>query len=295
MLQRMAALRASSGSAAMRAAMAASIAARSRRMRRRRCGVLAAQERQGEVAGAVPGGGAGPEEAGAGELELVEGSVACGLRGLRGGLDHRGHAGDEAGIDAVGLGAGADGLGEAADAGGVELGAGDGGPVQRPLERAVVGAGRLEGDDGESAASAVPIQRRSLRCPAASLATRQVSSAGQRQASRWSFEMSMPMVVSVIFPVPHACHASLALGFPFGSSGRARGDQTLQRSDRACSRAIRPAAAGGWLPPAAASPSPKTHRHEQTRQCRGGRGGPARTPLGPPSRRPGVRAHGHSP
>ena len=72
-------------------------------------GVLAAQERQGEVAGAVPGGGAGPDEAGAdeagaGELELVEGSVACGLRGLRGGLDHRGHAGDEAGIDAVGLG-----------------------------------------------------------------------------------------------------------------------------------------------------------------------------------------------
>ena len=72
-------------------------------------GVLAAQERQGEVAGAVPGGGAGPDEAGAGELELVEGSVAWGLRGLRGGLDHRGHAGDEAGIDAVGLGAGADG------------------------------------------------------------------------------------------------------------------------------------------------------------------------------------------
>ncbi len=110
-----------------------------------------------------------------------------------------------------------------------------------------------------------PIHRRSVRCPGASLATRQVSPPGQRQASRWSFEMSMPMVVSVILSGAPCLSSSLALGFPFGSSGRARGDQTLQRSDRACSRAIRPlAAAGGRLPSGGVTILPQRGCIEQT-------------------------------
>ena len=179
-------------------------------------GVLAAEKRQGELADAVPGGGPLAQERGAGELELVEPGVDGRLRRLRPRVDHRRHAGDEPRIDAVGLGLGADRLGEAPDPGGVELRGGEAGAVERALEGGVVGAGRLEGDEADAVRGADPAEERPVSGgivgDATGLAVR--PAAGVEMIFR---DVDADGRCRSSFPVPHACHASLALGFPFGS------------------------------------------------------------------------------
>jgi hypothetical protein len=142
---------------------------------------LALEQGEGEPAGAVLRRGALADERGAGELKLVQlGEDRRRWRlGLR--LDHRAHAGEEARIDPIGLGVGAQGLGEAPDAGRVQLRIRDTGPVQRPLEGGVIGAGRLEGDAGDLPCD--PAQERLVPCGVVGDAGR-VSPPGQRQASR---------------------------------------------------------------------------------------------------------------
>ena len=108
--------------------------------------VLAPQQGKREPAGAVRRRGALAQQRGAGELELVQLGEDHRPRLLRRRLDHRAHAGDQPGVDPIGLGVGADRLGEAPDAGRVQLRTGNIGVVQRPLEGGMIGAGRLEGD-----------------------------------------------------------------------------------------------------------------------------------------------------
>lgn len=65
--------------------------------------------------------------------------------------------------------------------------------------------------------------------PLPSLLTRSLSPCGNRYRSIWSFEISAPMVISVIFSVSHACHPIQKLGYPFRKIGKDGGDQTLAR------------------------------------------------------------------
>ena len=108
--------------------------------------MLAPQQGEREPAGAVRRRGALAQQRGAGELKLVQFGQDRRRRCLRLRLDHRAHAGDQPGIDAVGLGLGADRLGEAPDPGRVQLRTRDVGSVQRLLEGGVIGARRLEDD-----------------------------------------------------------------------------------------------------------------------------------------------------
>ena len=176
-------------------------------------------------------------------------------RRLRGGLDHRAHAGDQAGVDAVGLGVGADGLGEAPDAGRVQLRRGDIGPVQRPLEGGVIGAGRLEGDarDVRSDPAEEPPVPGGVVADAAGLAAR--PAAGVEMVFR---DVDADGRLLIFSGAPClSCEPRARVSVRV--SGRTRGDPTLHRPLRACSRAIRPlAAAGGWPPSGGVATWPAT-------------------------------------
>ena len=207
--------------------------------------MLAPQQGKREPAGAVRRRGALAQQRGAGELELVQLGEDHRPRLLRRRLDHRAHAGDQPGVDAIGLGVGADRLGEAPDAGRVQLRTGNIGVVQRPLEGGMIGAGRLEGDACDLRADPAdepPVPGRVVGDPAG-LAARPAAGVemvfGDVHADgRLHHLFRCPMLVM---------RASRSVSVRV--SGRTRGDLSFHRPLRVCSHAIRPlAAAGGWQP-----------------------------------------------
>ena len=204
-------------------------------------GGLAAQERQLGGAGTVLGGELIGLHGDAGAVELVELGLDLGRRGLGFGREQRAHAGEHGGVDAVGLGEDAGRLGEAAGAGRVEAGEGEACPLHRPLERAVVAAGRLEddaadvgSDPGEQRAVAPGVVGEApglCAWPAAGVEVRfrDVDADGR---------------VAHLFRCPMLVMRALRSGFRSGL-GKDGGRSNTIPALRACSTTIRPAAAAG--------------------------------------------------
>jgi len=167
-------------------------------------------------------------------------------RRLRRRRDHRAHAGDELGVDAVGLGLGAERLGEAPDAGGIELRKGQAGPVQRPLQGGMIAAGRLEGDAGDVAAD--PGDERPVPGgvvgDAAGLAAR--PAAGVEMVFR---DVDADGRIGYLSGCPMLGPCEPCARVPVRVSGRTRGDPTLHRPIRGLQ---------------SCDPSPRRRRREPT-------------------------------